>query len=77
LAKFIISEEGQNLIANFTKGGETLFKPMARSIELARTLGFPEQEKEIAWYDAQNPEAFGERELKWRAQVIVSTPHFT
>ncbi len=76
LAQFIISEEGQNLIANFTKEGETLFKPMARNIPLAHTLGFPEQEKEIAWYESQNPEAFGGRDLKWRAQVIVSTPHF-
>jgi len=53
LAKWIISEEGQNLIENYKEGGETLFKPIARNIELARTLGFPEQEKELAWYDAQ------------------------
>jgi ABC-type tungstate transport system permease subunit len=53
LAKWIISEEGQNLIENYKKEGETLFKPIARNIELARTLGFPEQEKELAWYDAQ------------------------
>jgi tungstate transport system substrate-binding protein len=53
LAKWMISEEGQSLIANFTKGGDTLFKPMARNIELAHNLGFPEQEKELAWYDAQ------------------------
>jgi len=55
LAKWMISEEGQNLIANFKKEGETLFKPIARNIEMAHMLGFPEQEKELAWYDAQNP----------------------
>jgi hypothetical protein len=51
----MISEEGQNLIANFKKEGETLFKPIARDFNKAHELGFPEQEKEIAWYDAQNP----------------------
>ncbi|MEM0253176.1 MAG: substrate-binding domain-containing protein [Candidatus Bathyarchaeia archaeon] len=55
LAKWMISEEGQNLIASFKKWGETLFKPMARNIELAHLLGFPEQEKELAWYDMQEP----------------------
>jgi tungstate transport system substrate-binding protein len=55
LAKWMISEEGQNLIANFKKEGETLFKPIARDFNKAHELGFPEQEKEIAWYDAQNP----------------------
>lgn len=55
LAKWMISEEGQNLIASFKKGGEPLFKPMARNIELAHMLGFPEQEKELAWYDMQKP----------------------
>ncbi|MEM2806397.1 MAG: substrate-binding domain-containing protein [Candidatus Bathyarchaeia archaeon] len=55
LAKWLISEDGQNLIANFKKEGEPLFKPIVRDIELVHTLGFPEQEKELAWYDAQNP----------------------
>jgi len=55
LAKWMVSEEGQSLIAGFEKDGENLFKPIARNIELARILGFPEQEREIAWYDAQNP----------------------
>jgi len=55
LAKWMISEEGQNLIANFKKEGETLFIPIARDFNKAHELGFPEQEKEIAWYDAQNP----------------------
>jgi len=54
LAKWMISEEGQNLIAGFTKEGETLFKPIARDFNKAHELGFPEQEKEIAWYDSQN-----------------------
>jgi tungstate transport system substrate-binding protein len=55
LAKWMISEEGQDLIASFRKGGETLFKPFARDFDKAHELGFPEQEREIAWYDAQNP----------------------
>jgi len=53
LAKFMISEEGQNLIANFTKDGETLFMPIARNTEKAHTLGFSTQEHEVAWYDEQ------------------------
>jgi len=55
LAKWMISEEGQNLIANFKKEGETLFKPIARNFNKAHELGFPDQEGEIVWYDAQNP----------------------
>lgn len=54
LIKWMISEEGQSLIAGFKKDGEILFKPIARNVELARVLGFPEQEMELAWYDAQN-----------------------
>jgi len=53
LAKFLISQEGQNLIANFAKEGETLFTPIARNFEKARSLGFPDQEQEVTWYDAQ------------------------
>jgi len=53
LAKFMISEEGQDLIADFTREGETLFTPFARSFEEAESLGFPDQEQEVAWYDAQ------------------------
>lgn len=55
LAKWMVSEEGQNLIANFKKNDEIPFKPMARNIELANMLGFPNQEKELAWYDKQKP----------------------
>lgn len=55
LAKWMISEEGQNFIASFRKDGEQLFKPIARNIELAHILGFPEQEEELAWYDSQDP----------------------
>ncbi|MGB9717377.1 MAG: substrate-binding domain-containing protein [Thermoproteota archaeon] len=55
LTKWMISEEGQSLIANFKKEGETLFKPIARDFNKARELGFQDQEEEIAWYDAQNP----------------------
>ena len=53
LIKFMISEEGQNLITNFTKEGEILFTPIAHNIGLAKTLGFPNQEQEVAWYSAQ------------------------
>ncbi|MBS7610220.1 substrate-binding domain-containing protein [Candidatus Bathyarchaeota archaeon] len=53
LTKWLISEEGQNLIANFRKEGETLFKPIARDIELARSLGFLNQDAELSWYEAQ------------------------
>jgi len=55
LAQFMISEEGQNLIAGFTKEGETLFKSIARDLESAQKLGFPDQGNELAWYDAQKP----------------------
>jgi len=55
LAKFMISEEGQTLIANFKKEGETLFTPIARNFAKANSLGFPTQEQEVAWYDAQQP----------------------
>jgi len=55
LAKFMISEEGQTLIANFKKEGETLFTPIARDFAKANSLGFPTQEQEVAWYDAQQP----------------------
>ena len=53
-AKFLISEEGQRLIADYKKGGEPLFFPIARNFSRASELGFPTQEKEIAWYDSQN-----------------------
>lgn len=55
LAKFMISEEGQTLIENFKKEGETLFTPIARNYVKANSLGFPTQEQEVTWYDAQKP----------------------
>ncbi len=55
LAQFMISEEGQNLIGRFVKEGEVLFSPIARNIESANNLGFPGQENELEWYDAQEP----------------------
>ncbi|MGQ9759623.1 MAG: substrate-binding domain-containing protein [Candidatus Methanomethylicaceae archaeon] len=54
LAKWMISEEGQSSIANFTKNGEHLFMPIAYNFESARDLGFPDQENEVEWYDAQS-----------------------
>ncbi|MGQ9640141.1 MAG: substrate-binding domain-containing protein [Candidatus Bathyarchaeia archaeon] len=62
LIKWMISEEGQNLIANFKKEGETLFTPIARNFEKAHMLGFPDQEKEIAWYDMQNHKNLGNQQ---------------
>ena len=53
LAKFLASEEGQSLIGGFTKEGQTLFTPIGRNIEKARSLGFPDQQNGLAWYDAQ------------------------
>lgn len=55
LAKWMISDEGQNLIGNFTKLGEALFTPMARNYDMAREFGFPDQQEEIAWYDTHQP----------------------
>jgi len=53
LVKFLISEEGQNLISDFKKEGEVMFAPIARNFEKAKSLGFPSQELEVAWYDTQ------------------------
>jgi len=57
LAKFMISEEGQRLIESFRKENETLFYPIARDLRLAHTLGFPNQEYEVEWYDSQEVES--------------------
>ncbi len=65
-AKFLVSEEGQELIAKFEKGGETLFVPVARNYTKAHELGFPNQEQEIAWYDSVNPV-----NLTFEAPVVV------
>jgi len=52
-AKWMISEEGQNMIANYTKEGQTLFISIARNVTRANSLGFPDQQQELAWYDSQ------------------------
>ena len=52
-AKYMISEEGQTVIASFTKYGKALFIPIARNVTLANSLGFPNQQQELAWYDSQ------------------------
>jgi tungstate transport system substrate-binding protein len=54
-AKFLVSDEGQQLIASYKKGGESLFVPIARNYDMAHKLGFPNQEQETAWYDSVNP----------------------
>ncbi|MEM2102558.1 MAG: substrate-binding domain-containing protein [Candidatus Bathyarchaeia archaeon] len=51
--KFLISVEGQSLIQDFKKEGETLFYPLARDVPKAVELGFENQQEELAWYDAQ------------------------
>lgn len=51
LVKWLISEEGQSLIASFKKSNQSLFIPFARDIELARKLGYFNQEEEIIWYE--------------------------
>jgi len=51
--KFLISEEGQNLIAEFRKDNKTLFIPLAQNLTLANALGFPNQKEEVEWYAAQ------------------------
>jgi len=51
--KFLISDEGQRMIGEYRKGGQALFIPMARDVQLAQGLGFPDQAAELAWYDSQ------------------------
>ncbi|MEM4246528.1 MAG: substrate-binding domain-containing protein [Candidatus Bathyarchaeia archaeon] len=55
LVKFLISPEGQRLIGEFKKEGTALFTPVARDVDLARQLGFPEQAAELTWYDSIDP----------------------
>ncbi|HUK50029.1 MAG TPA: substrate-binding domain-containing protein [Terriglobales bacterium] len=54
-AKFLISPQGQDLIGNYTVEGKPTFIPIARNITAANALGFPDQAKELAWYDSVNP----------------------
>jgi len=51
--KFLISEEGQSLIAGFRKDGESLFIPFAHNFTLATARGFPNQKQEVEWYSSQ------------------------
>jgi len=53
--KFLVSDDGQRLIADYKKGGQSLFFPIARDISLAEKLGFPNQAQELSWYDSQPP----------------------
>jgi len=53
-AKYMISEGGQTEIAGYTKEGKMLFIPIARNVTLANSLGFPNQQQELAWYDSQS-----------------------
>lgn len=54
-AKFLISNDGQQLIANYKVGNQSLFIPIARNFTAAYSLGFPTQEQEVAWYDSVDP----------------------
>ncbi|UCH38313.1 MAG: hypothetical protein JSV76_03940, partial [Candidatus Bathyarchaeota archaeon] len=51
--QYLISTETQQIIGAFKKEGEILFKPIARNVSLAVSLGFPNQAQELDWYDAQ------------------------
>ena len=51
--QFLLSVEGQQAIGDFKREEEILFKPIARDIDLAKTLGFPDQQQELSWYDFQ------------------------
>lgn len=51
--KFMIFPEGQQAIENFKVEDQTLFIPIARNYDRAKSLGFPNQEQEVAWYDSQ------------------------
>ncbi|MCX8169924.1 MAG: substrate-binding domain-containing protein [Candidatus Methanomethyliaceae archaeon] len=53
LVKWLISDEGQSLIASFKKFNQSLFIPFARDLDLARKLGYPNQEEEIIWYEME------------------------
>jgi len=71
--KFLISEEGQKLIEDFKKGGEALFTPTAHNFELAHSLGFPSQEQEVAWYDAQTSPATNLPQSLERLRLATTT----
>ncbi len=51
--KFLTLEEGQSIIADFRKEGESLFIPFASNFTLAEALGFPNQKREVEWYNSQ------------------------
>ncbi len=55
--KFLVSEEGQNLIKDFMIRSDHLFWPMARDFQRSAQLGFPDQAKELSWYDAQTSQS--------------------
>lgn len=74
-AKYLVSDEGQKVIASYQKGGETLFIPIARNYDMAHKLGFPSQEQEIAWYDSATSSTLTlNRSFVLRAEVTVSPP---
>ena len=50
--KYLISTETQQMIGNFKKEGEVLFKPIARDVAQCVNLGFANQTQELSWYDA-------------------------
>jgi tungstate transport system substrate-binding protein len=50
--KYLISTETQQMIGDFEKEGEVLFKPIARDVAQCVNLDFPNQAQELNWYDA-------------------------
>jgi tungstate transport system substrate-binding protein len=51
--KYLISTETQQMIGDFKKEGEVLFKPIARDVTQCVNLGFPNQAQELNWYDTK------------------------
>ena len=51
--QYLISTETQQMIGDFKKEGEVLFKPIARDVSQCINLGFPNQAQELSWYDSQ------------------------
>jgi|GEM_PF-19911 len=58
LARFLVSKEGQEIIGGFRRDGEVIFKPLAFDIGLAKEMGYPKQEEELAWYLSQEIETY-------------------
>lgn len=78
LAAFLVSKEGQEVIENFRRDGEVLFKPLAWEIELAERLGYENQAEELKWYLSQevyeesSPREPSRRDFLWEILNITA-----